>query len=126
MRVFRTLLEQKIKERRLTFEEFADFAEVFAREHGESGTISVRHLQRLVAGHGTGGEPLGTVRPATARLLERIFGVSVEELLAPPAEAMSADTGRAERGPAPGQQHSDTETTRSVEPNVKFRTARES
>jgi transcriptional regulator with XRE-family HTH domain len=87
MWVFRTLLEQKIKERRQTFEEFAEFAEVFARKHGESGTISVRHLQRLVAGHGPGGQPLGSVRPANARLLERIFGVNVEELLSPPVEA---------------------------------------
>jgi hypothetical protein len=126
MLVYRTLLEQMIKERRETFEEFAEFAEVFAREHGESGTISLRHLQRLVAGRGTGGEPLGTVRPATARLLERIFGVSVEELLSPPAEAMSAETGGAASGSNEGQQHSDTGTARSLEPNLKFRAARES
>ncbi|HEY0692817.1 MAG TPA: hypothetical protein VGD71_27720 [Kribbella sp.] len=84
MRTFRTLLEQKIRERRQTFEEFAEYAEVFAREHNQPGTLGVRHLQRLAAGHGPGGRPLGTVRPATARLLERIFGVSVDELLAPP------------------------------------------
>jgi hypothetical protein len=126
MRVHRTLLEQMIKERRETFEEFAESAEVFAREHGESGTISLRHLQRLVAGRGTGGEPLGTVRPATARLLERIFGVSVEELLSPPAEAMSAETVGAASDSIEGQPHSDTGTARSVEPNRKFRAARES
>jgi hypothetical protein len=126
MQAYRTLLEQKIKERRQTFEEFAEFAEVFARTHGESGTISLRHLQRLVAGRGTGGQPLGSVRPATARLLERIFGVGVEELLSPPAEAVSAGSGRAEGDSTPGQQHSDAETTRSVQPNLKFRTARES
>lgn len=85
MRVFRTVLEQKIWERRQTFEEFAEAAEVFAREHGEPGTIGVRHLQRLVAGRGPGGRPLGPVRPATARLLERIFGSTVDELLAAPA-----------------------------------------
>lgn len=50
MGLHRTLLERMIKERRQTFEEFAEFAEVLAREHGESGTVSVRHLQRLVAG----------------------------------------------------------------------------
>ncbi|GAB1509792.1 hypothetical protein [Actinophytocola sp. KF-1] len=120
----RTLLEQMIKERRQTFEEFAEFAEVFAREHGESGTISLRHLQRLVAGRGTGGEPLGAVRPATARLLERIFGVSVEELLSPPVETLSTDSDRV-ADTVSEEQHSRTETTRSAEPNLKFRAARE-
>ncbi len=121
MAVYRTLLEQMIKERRQTFEEFAEFAEVFAREHRETGTISLRHLQRLVAGHGTGGEPLGSVRPATARLLERIFGVSVEELLSPPPGASrAADSVSGE------QQDSRSESARSVEPNLKFRAARES
>jgi 8-oxo-dGTP pyrophosphatase MutT (NUDIX family) len=79
----RTLLEQLIRERRQTFEEFAEFAEKFAREHGEPGTLSVRHLSRLVAGAHPDGRPLGSVRPATARLLEHIFGLSIDELLAP-------------------------------------------
>lgn len=79
----RTLLEQMIWERRQTFEEFAEFAEKFAREHDEPGTLSVRHLGRLVAGAHPDGRPLGAVRPATARLLERIFGLSIDKLLAP-------------------------------------------
>lgn len=79
----RTLLEQMIWERRQTYEEFVEFAEGFAREHGEPGTLSVRHLARLVAGAHPGGRPLGPVRPATARLLERIFGLSITEVLAP-------------------------------------------
>ncbi|SEF29231.1 ADP-ribose pyrophosphatase YjhB, NUDIX family [Amycolatopsis pretoriensis] len=79
----RTLLEQLIRERRQTFEEFAEFAETFAREHDEPGTLSVRHLSRLVAGAHPDGRPLGAVRPATARLLEHIFGLSIDELLAP-------------------------------------------
>jgi hypothetical protein len=83
---FRTVLEQKIRERRLTLEEFVEYAERFTRENGESGTLSVRHLSRLVAGRGPKGEPLGALRPATARLLERIFAVPVDELLAPPDE----------------------------------------
>jgi hypothetical protein len=87
MRVFRTLLERKIWERRQTFEEFVEFAEVFAREHGEPGSVSARHVQRLAGGRGPGGRPLGPVRPATARLLERIFGVSVDELLSPPVHS---------------------------------------
>lgn len=86
MREFRTVLEQKIRERRQTYEEFAEFAEEFAREHRELqlGTVSVRHLQRLASGVGPKGRPLGPLRPATARLLERILGESIEVLLAPP------------------------------------------
>jgi hypothetical protein len=38
MRPFRTVLEQKIRERRMTFEEFVAYAETFAREHREPGT----------------------------------------------------------------------------------------
>lgn len=82
--ISRTLLEQLIWERRLTFEEFVEFAEDFAKEHDEPGTLSVRHLGRLVAGAYPDGRPLGPVRHATARLLERIFGLSIDELLAPP------------------------------------------
>lgn len=72
-------MEKLIRERRQTFEEFTEFAEDFAREHNEPGTLSVRHLQRLVAGR-----QLGPLRPATARLLERIFATSITNLLAPP------------------------------------------
>ncbi|MGH3906015.1 MAG: hypothetical protein ACRDTE_17815 [Pseudonocardiaceae bacterium] len=57
----RTLLEQRIRERCMTFEEFAQHAETFARDHNEVGTLSLRHLQRLVSGR-----PVGTLRPATA------------------------------------------------------------
>lgn len=90
MQTFRTVLELKIRERRQTFEEFAEYAETYARDHRESGTLSVRHLQRLAAGCRRNGQPLGPLRPATARLLEAIFGVSIDELLAPPTEASVA------------------------------------
>lgn len=83
--MFRTLLEQKIRERRQTFEEFAAFAEEYARAHGHGGTLSARHLQRLVAGRG------GSVRPATARLLEAIFDVGIDDLLAAPDRPPMAD-----------------------------------
>lgn len=97
MRQFRTVLEQKIRERRQTLEEFAEYAENFAREHKEPGTLGVRHLQRLVAGHGPKGRPLGPVRPATARLLEHIFSLSIDELLsAPKPPSESADDSSAE------------------------------
>ena len=46
----RTLLELLIRQRRMTQAEFAEYAEKFAREHHEPGTLSVRHLQRLVSG----------------------------------------------------------------------------
>jgi tetratricopeptide (TPR) repeat protein len=73
-----------IRERCQTFEEFARFAEQFAAEHGEPGTLSVRHLQRLTAGRHPDGRPISQVRPATARLLERIFGISIDDLLSLP------------------------------------------
>jgi hypothetical protein len=84
MRTYRTVLEQKIRERQQTFEEFAQYVETFARENGEPGTLSFRHLQRLAAGRRSDGRPLGRVLPATARLLEHIFGLSIDDLLAPP------------------------------------------
>ena len=62
----RTLLEAKIRERNMTLDEFAEYAEAFARENGETGTLSTRHLQRLTTGNAT------TPRPATRRLLEHI------------------------------------------------------
>jgi 8-oxo-dGTP pyrophosphatase MutT (NUDIX family) len=80
----RTLLEQKIRERRQTLREFVEFAESYARENKHVGTLSFRHLQRLVAGKQPDGSPLSPVRPATARLLEEIFDTRVERLLAPP------------------------------------------
>jgi hypothetical protein len=69
MRTFRTVLEQKIWERRQTLEEFAEFAELFAREHSEPGTLGSRHLQRLASGHGPKGRPLGPVKVPVPELL---------------------------------------------------------
>lgn len=97
--MFRTVLEQKIRERQQTLEEFAEYVEVFAREHDEPGTLSLRHLQRLVAGRGPSGKPLGPVRPATARLLERIFGLCMDELLAQPRRAAVSRSARSGDGP---------------------------
>ncbi|MEV0054321.1 transcriptional regulator [Saccharopolyspora shandongensis] len=105
MQTARTVLELKIKERRQTLQEFAEFAETFAREHNEPGTLSVRHLQRLTARRGPNGQPLGQLRPATARLLERIFGLSIDELLVPPGQMSThievAAEHRAEATPVP-------------------------
>jgi hypothetical protein len=63
----------------MTFEEFVQHAEAFARDHHEPGTLSLRHLQRLASG-----QPIGALRPATARLLEHLFGEPITALLAPP------------------------------------------
>lgn len=84
-RPVRTLLEQLIRvERGETYEEFVGYAEEFARRNGLRGTLSLRHLLRLVSGRKADGTPLGAPRPATADLLERIFGVPIGELLTPP------------------------------------------
>jgi hypothetical protein len=96
MHAFRTVLEQRIRERQQTLEEFVEYAERFAREHGESGTLSLRHLQRLVSGRGPGGKPLGPVRAATARLLERIFDMNIGELLTEPSQPAPAEDPGAE------------------------------
>ena len=76
----RTVLVQRIRERRLSFEEFCEQLEVFARENNEVGTLSARHVQRLAAGRLTSEQ----LRPATARLLEKFFESSIDELLASP------------------------------------------
>ena len=82
----RTVLEQLIKhERGETYEEFVEFAEQFARRNHLQGTLSLRHLLRLASGRKADGSPLGPPRPATARLLERIFGLNVAKLLSPPS-----------------------------------------
>jgi tetratricopeptide (TPR) repeat protein len=82
----RTLLEARIRQRRMTFEEFVQHAEVFARDNHEPGTLSLRHLQRLVSG-----PPAGTLRPATARLLERLLGEPIADLLAPPKTTAASE-----------------------------------
>ncbi|SFQ01875.1 hypothetical protein SAMN05421810_104212 [Amycolatopsis arida] len=92
----RTVLEQQIRQvRRLTLNEFVDYAERFAREHDERGTLSLRHLERLVSGRGPNGKPIGRPLPATCRLLERIFGMSTEELLSP-ADTPTDNSGETE------------------------------
>ncbi len=82
----RTLLEQRIRQRCMTYDEFVQHAEAFARDNHEPGTLSLRHLQRLVSGRAH-----GALRPATARLLERLLGEPITTLLAPPTAV--ADEG---------------------------------
>lgn len=80
----RTVLAERIKSRGETLEEFAEYAERFAREHGEPGTLSLRNLQRLVSGRRDDGTPIRRVHRDTARLLEHIFGLRMADLLARP------------------------------------------
>lgn len=75
----RTVLEEQIRARRMTFEEFIEYAERYARRNGQAGTLSLRHLHRLASG-----QPSGSPRPATRRLLEAIFGMPWDQLLASP------------------------------------------
>jgi tetratricopeptide (TPR) repeat protein len=92
----RTVLEQKLRERNQTLAEFARAAEDFARTFGEPGTLSERHLKRLVAGRNSDGSPLGRLRPATARLLERMLGLTADELLSSPDSLRPAEAGELE------------------------------
>ncbi len=82
----RTVLEQRIRQQCMTFEEFVQHAETFARDNHETGTLSLRHLQRLVSG-----KPVGALRPATARLLEQLLGAPIATLLAPPRTVAADD-----------------------------------
>jgi hypothetical protein len=90
------VLEQKLRERNQTHAEFVEAAEDFARTFGESGTLSERHLKRLVAGRNPDGSPLGRLRPATARLLEQMLGLTADELLSPPDAFRLDDMGEVE------------------------------
>ncbi|MGH3711071.1 MAG: hypothetical protein ACRDRQ_23870, partial [Pseudonocardiaceae bacterium] len=83
------MLAQRIRERRLTLEEFSEQLELFARENSEVGTVSIRHVQRLAAGQFTSDR----LRPATARLLERYFESPIEELLVSPETKVSDPAG---------------------------------
>jgi hypothetical protein len=82
----RTVLEQRIRQQCMTFEEFVQHAETFARDNHETGTLSLRHLQRLVSG-----KPVGALRPATARLLEQLLGEPIATLLTPPRTVAADD-----------------------------------
>jgi tetratricopeptide (TPR) repeat protein len=82
----RTVLEQRIRQQCMTFEEFVQHAETFARDNHVTGTLSLRHLQRLVSG-----KPVGALRPATARLLEQLLDAPIATLLAPPRTVAADD-----------------------------------
>lgn len=83
----RTVLGLHIRQRRLSFDEFAEQLEVFARENKEVGTLSVRHIQRLAAGKLSSDQ----LRPATVRLLEKFLESRIEDLLSAPQAVTSTD-----------------------------------
>ncbi|MBV9163628.1 MAG: hypothetical protein JO281_19220, partial [Pseudonocardiales bacterium] len=83
------MLAQRIRERRLTLEEFSEQLEVFARENNEVGAVSIRHVSRLAGGQFASDR----LRPATARLLERYFESPIEELLVSPETQVSDPVG---------------------------------
>lgn len=88
-RVPRTLLEQLIWQGDWTYEELSARFERIAREQREPATISVRHLQRLAAGHRSG------ATPATRRVLRVQFGYSMDQLAGAPRDAATTGSGRA-------------------------------
>lgn len=81
----RTLLSELLHERGQTAEEFSEYANQYAHDHGIEATLSVRHVQRLASGQRDDGRPLGPVRAGTRRLLEAIFSVPADQLLKPVA-----------------------------------------
>src|SRR4249919_3030128 len=76
----RTLMEQLIRGRDVTYEELCVEYEKLARRMGEKATLSVRHLQRLAYGERSGQRST----PTTRRVMRELFGYSMQELLGPP------------------------------------------
>lgn len=79
-RSIRTELEQRIRDRDFTLMDFVTHVEKLAVESGELGTISYRHLQRLIS---------GSVQPSSIsrsikRTLESTLGAPISTLLGPP------------------------------------------
>ncbi|KOV80095.1 hypothetical protein [Nocardia sp. NRRL S-836] len=89
-----TLFGELLRQRHLTAEQFSRQAELFARQRGMKVTLGARQVQRLASGVREDGRPLGLPRPVTQSLLEEMFSVSIERLLAPvkaPAPSVSED-----------------------------------
>lgn len=112
----RTLLEARIRDWNMTYDEFSEYAETFARDHGEPGTLSTRQLQRLAADSQAGTRP----RPATRRLLERIFNTPADALLAAPTAHPRPPTSPPRS--AIGLDRSPTWTGKSARHNASIRT----
>lgn len=73
----RTVLEHLVWQRDRTYEELTADFDRLASEMKERATLSPRHLRRLASGERSG------TTPVTRRVLHRMFGRPVEELLQP-------------------------------------------
>jgi hypothetical protein len=74
----RTLLEKIIRESEYTNEEWRDRFDVMASEMNENATLSVRQLQRWMAGE------VDDARPSSRRVAAQLWGYPFPTLLAPP------------------------------------------
>lgn len=83
----RTLLEHLLWQLDRTYAEAADDFLALARKIGEPATISPRHLGRLARGERGGS---GT-NPATRRVLQQMFGRTIDDLLQPWASTTELD-----------------------------------
>jgi hypothetical protein len=92
----RTLMEQLIRQRDVTYEELCVEFDKVARRMGERGTLSVRHLQRLAYGERSGQRST----PTTRRVMRQLFGHSMQELLGPPQPAATSGMGQHSIGAA--------------------------
>lgn len=73
----RTVLEYLVWQRDRTYEELTSDFHLMAGEMNERATLSPRHLRRLASGERSG------TTPVTRRVLQRMFGQPVEQLLRP-------------------------------------------
>lgn len=78
----RTVLEQILRGDDHTYEEISVRFDLLARKLGESATITARHLRRLASGERTG------TTPVTRRVLQAMFGLPIDQLLAPVDDAI--------------------------------------
>ena len=76
----RTLLEKLLREDDYTLEETCNRFDKLARELNEPATLSIRQLQRWIAG------TVDSARPASRRVAAQLWGRPFDELLASPSE----------------------------------------
>lgn len=99
----RTRLEYLLRQQPRTYDEIVkDFGELATRL-GENVTLSTRHLRRLASGE------RDSTTPVTRRVLQNMFGMPLEELLAPWAGALPAVDGPTGLILATGQPTADRE-----------------
>ncbi|GGM60000.1 hypothetical protein GCM10012275_33910 [Longimycelium tulufanense] len=107
----RTRVEQLVRQRRLTTQEFCAEFRAASQQIGRTMAVSERHASRWLAGR-LGGLP----HPATCRVLEHMFAEPAEELFGPPR----LDPVVGAREPVVGHQDGPPEeaTARSLEREI--------